>query len=147
MDHRLALWRASDCLLNTELRGGLNLWPLEYVYAQKGQEVPGIVIASEFSAVFSILNGALRINPYDMKNTLATIDKALTMSKDERSGRNFRDIEFVSSSSSAQWIKNILRDVHISHIFRYRFQQPNIMRSNRLSWWRRADDPKMQAYL
>ena len=114
LDHRLALWRASDCLLNTELRGGLNLWPLEYVYAQKGQEVPGIVIASEFSAVFSILNGALRISPYDMKNTLATIDKALTMSKDERSGRNFRDIEFVSSSSSAQWIKNILRDVHIN---------------------------------
>ncbi len=114
LDQRLALWRASDCLLNTELRGGLNLWPLEYVYAQKGQEVPGIVIASEFSAVFSILNGALRINPYDMKNTLATIDKALTMSKDERFGRNFRDIEFVSSSSSAQWIKNILRDVHVN---------------------------------
>jgi len=114
LDQRLALWRASDCLLNTEVRGGLNLWPLEYIYAQKGLDVPGIVIASEFTAVISILNGALRISPYDMKNTLATIDKALTMSKDERGGRHFRDIEFVSSSSSAQWIKNILRDVHIN---------------------------------
>lgn len=111
VDQRLALWRASDCLLNTEVRCGLNLWPLEFVFAQKGLESPGIVISSEFSAVFGILNGALRINPYDMKLTLATIDKALTMSKDEREGRHLRDIEFVSSSSSAQWIKNILRDL------------------------------------
>lgn len=111
VDQRLALWRASDCLLNTEVRCGLNLWPLEFVFAQKGLDFPGIVISSEFSAVFGILNGALRINPFDTKLTLATIDKALTMSKDEREGRHLRDVEFVSSNSSAQWIKNILRDL------------------------------------
>jgi trehalose 6-phosphate synthase/phosphatase len=114
LDQRLALWRSSDCLLNTEVRGGLNMLPLEFVYAQKGLEIPGTVITSEFTAVSSILNGALRISPYDMKNTLSTIDKALTMTKDERVGRHFRDIEFVSSSSSSQWIKNILRDVHVN---------------------------------
>ena len=111
VEQRLALWRASDCLLNTEVRCGLNLWPLEFVFAQKGLDLPGIVVSSEFSAVFGILNGALRINPYDLKLTVATIDKALTMSKDERVGRHLRDVEFVSSSSSAQWIKNILRDL------------------------------------
>ena len=111
VDQRLALWRASDILWNTEVRGGLNLWPLEYVYAQKGKEAPGIVIASEFSAVFGILNGAMRISPYDTKRTLATIDKALTMSKDEKEGMYLRDIDFVSSSSSAQWIQNVLRDL------------------------------------
>ena len=114
LDQRLALWRTSDCLLNTEVRGGLNMLPLEFVYAQKGLEIPGTVITSEFTAVSSILNGALRISPYDMKNTLSTIDKALTMTKDERVGRHFRDIEFVSSSSSSQWIKNILRDVQVN---------------------------------
>lgn len=108
---RLALWRASDCLLNTEVRCGLNLWPLEFVFAQKGLDSPGIVISSEFSAVANVLNGALRINPFDTKLTLSTIDKALTLSKDEREGRHLRDVEFVSSSSSAQWIKNILRDL------------------------------------
>lgn len=111
IDQRLALWRASDCLLNTEVRCGLNLWPLEFVFAQKGLDSPGIVISSEFSAVANVLNGALRINPFDMKLTLSTIDKALTLSKDEREGRHLRDVEFVSSSSSAQWIKNILRDL------------------------------------
>jgi len=47
LDRRLALWRASDCLLNTEVCGGLNMLPLEYVYAQKGLEVPGIVITTD----------------------------------------------------------------------------------------------------
>ena len=55
VDQRLALWRAADCLLNTEVRCGLNLWPLEFVFAQKGLDLPGIVISSEFSAIFRIL--------------------------------------------------------------------------------------------
>jgi len=111
IDQRLALWRASDILLNTEVRGGFHQWPLEFVYAQKDSNVPGIVIASEFSAVFGILNGALRICPFDLKHTIATIDRALTMSKEERQGRHIRDIEFVSSSSSDKWIQNVLRDL------------------------------------
>ena len=111
VDQRLALWKASDILLNTEVRGEFQLWPLEFVYAQKGLDNPGCVIASEFSAVFSILNGAFRINPYDMKRTLSTIDKALTMSNVEREGRFLRDIDFIASSSSAEWIQNVLRDL------------------------------------
>ena len=111
VDQRLALWKASDCLFNTEIRSGLNLWPLEYVYAQKDSDFPGIVIASEFSQLFGILNGALRISPFDIKHTLSTVDKALTMSKEEREGRHYRDIDFVSSSSSSQWIQNVLRDL------------------------------------
>ena len=67
VDQRLALWKASDCLFNTEIRSGLNLWPLEFVYAQKDSDFPGIVIASEFSQLFGILNGALRISPFDIK--------------------------------------------------------------------------------
>lgn len=111
IDQRLALWKASDILMCTDVRGGLNLWPLEFVYAQKYSDRPGIVIASEFTAVFGILNGALRISPFDMKLTLGTIDKAINMSKEEREGRHLRDIEFVSSSSSNQWMRNVLRDL------------------------------------
>ena len=111
VDQRMALWQASDCLLSTEVRGGFNLLPFEFVYAQKASQLPGIVIASEFSAVFGILNGALRISPFDVKHTLATIDRALTMSKEEREGRHLRDIDFVSTSASDQWIQNVLRDL------------------------------------
>jgi len=40
VDQRLALWKASDCLLNSELRGGFHPWPLEFIYAQKGVPAP-----------------------------------------------------------------------------------------------------------
>ena len=84
MDQRLALWKASDVLMLTPIREGLNHWPMEYIYAHKEPSPPGIVIASEFSAVCSILNGALRVNPFDIQMTITTIDKALSMDMQER---------------------------------------------------------------
>lgn len=111
MDQRLALWKASDVLMVTPIREGLNHWPMEYIYAHKEPETPGVVIASEFSAVASILNGALRVNPYDIQMVITTIDKALTMDVQEREGRRYRDIDFVSTSPSDKWTKNVLRDL------------------------------------
>ena len=111
MDQRLALWRASDVFISTPVREGLNHWPMEYIYAHKEPEVPGVVIASEFSAVCSILNGALRVNPYDIQMTITTIDKALSMDMPERAGRRYRDIDFVSNSQSDKWTHNVLRDL------------------------------------
>lgn len=111
MDRRLALWKATDVLMATPIREGLNHWPMEYIYAHKEPETPGVVIASEFSAVASILNGALRVNPYDVQMVITTIDKALTMDLQEREGRRYRDIDFVSTSPSDKWTKNVLRDL------------------------------------
>jgi trehalose 6-phosphate synthase/phosphatase len=84
---------------------------MEFIYSHKEPESPGVVIASEFSAISSILNGALRVNPYDVQMMIATIDKALSMDRTEREGRRYRDIEFVSSSPSDKWVKNVLRDL------------------------------------
>jgi trehalose 6-phosphate synthase/phosphatase len=111
MDQRLALWRASDILMSTAIREGLNHWPMEFIYAHKEPEPPGIVITSEFSAVSSILNGALRVNPYDIQATITMIDRALSMDQQEREGRRYRDIFFVSNSPSDKWVKNVLRDL------------------------------------
>ena len=111
MDQRLALFKASDVLMNTPIREGLNHWPMEYVYAHKHPEKPGLVVTSEFSAKCSILNGALRVNPYDIQVTVTTIDHALIMGMKEREGRRYRDIEFVSTSPSSKWTKNVLRDL------------------------------------
>jgi trehalose 6-phosphate synthase/phosphatase len=111
MDQRLALWKASDILMSTAIREGLNHWPMEFIYSHKEPDVPGIVITSEFSAVSSILNGALRVNPYDIQATITVIDKALSMDRQEREGRRYRDIGFVSSSHSDKWVQNVLRDL------------------------------------
>eukprot|EP00560_Eucampia_antarctica_P002699 CAMPEP_0197834170 /NCGR_PEP_ID=MMETSP1437-20131217/21407_1 /TAXON_ID=49252 ORGANISM="Eucampia antarctica, Strain CCMP1452" /NCGR_SAMPLE_ID=MMETSP1437 /ASSEMBLY_ACC=CAM_ASM_001096 /LENGTH=1278 /DNA_ID=CAMNT_0043438661 /DNA_START=251 /DNA_END=4087 /DNA_ORIENTATION=- len=111
IDQRLALWTASDVMMTTPIREGLNLLPLEYIYARKEPAKPGIVIASEFAAVCSILNGALRVNPFDIQMTVTSIDKALTMEVEEREGRRCRDAGFVSTSPSDQWTKHVLRDL------------------------------------
>eukprot|EP00980_Cylindrotheca_fusiformis_P014747 scaffold4011_cov95-Cylindrotheca_fusiformis.AAC.1 len=110
MDQRLALWKASDVLMLTPIREGLNHWPMEFVYC-KDAENPGVVIASEFTAVCSILNGALRVNPYDIQMTITTIDKALSMDLHEKEGRRYRDLDFVSNCPSDKWVRNVLRDL------------------------------------
>jgi len=111
LDQRLALWKASDVLMLTPIREGLNHWPMEYIYS-KHDMAPGVIIASEFSAVCSILNGALRVNPFDIQMTVTIMDKALSMDPEEKEGRRYRDMDFVSNSPSDRWVKNVLRDMN-----------------------------------
>jgi len=111
IDQRLSLWKVADVLMVTPIREGLNLLPLEYVFTKKRPASPGVVISSEFSAVSSVLNGALRVNPFDIQMTVTNIDKALTMADDEKEGRRVRDEGFVSSSTSSQWTKHVLDDL------------------------------------
>jgi len=111
MDQRLAIWKASDVLMLTPIREGLNHWPMEFIYS-KDPASPGVVIASEFSAVRSILNGALRVNPFDIQMTTTIIDKALSMDVKEREGRRYRDLDFVTNSPSDKWVRNVLRDLN-----------------------------------
>lgn len=108
---RLVLWLSSDVFMSTPIREGLNLLPLEYVFSRRQPVAPGVTITSEFSAVCSILNGALRVNPFDVKMTSTSIDIALTMRMEEREGRRERDIHFVSTSPSGMWTRNVLRDL------------------------------------
>ena len=35
LDERLAVWLSAEFLLNTAVREGLNLWPLEYVFMRQ----------------------------------------------------------------------------------------------------------------
>ena len=111
IDQRLSLWKVSDILMVTPIREGLNLLPLEYVYMRKKPAAPGIVISSEFSVVSNVLNGALRVNPFDIQMTVTCIDKALTMSLLEKEGRRCRDETFVTSCTSSQWARHVLNDL------------------------------------
>ena len=112
IDQRLAIWTSSQVLMHMPIREGLNLCPLEFVYARKEPTSPGVVIASEFAAVSSILNGALRVNPWDIQMSVTSIDSALSMSSSERDARRGRDIDFVSTCPSGLWTRNVLRDLN-----------------------------------
>jgi len=107
---RLGMWKASDILLNTTVREGLNLDCLEFVFAQSPED-PGVIVASEFSSTVSVLNGAIRINPFDVEKVAQTLDAALSMGLQERQGRSQRDLPYVTSRPSYMWTKQILNDM------------------------------------
>jgi len=109
---RLALWKTADVLMLTPIREGLNLLPFEYVYAKRKPASPGVVISSEFSTVCNVMNGVIRVNPYDIQMTVASIDKALTMDANDKEGRRCRDTAFVQSTPSSEWTENVLHDLN-----------------------------------
>ena len=112
IDQRLAIWTSSQVMMHAPIREGLNLCPLEYVFARKEPADPGVVIASELSVVSSILNGALRVNRYDIAMCVTSIDYALSISFNKRDARRGRGINFVSTSPSRLWTHNVLRDLN-----------------------------------
>jgi len=58
---RLALWLVADVFLLTPIREGLNLMPLEYIYARRELPNAGAVVVSEFSTCSALLNGSLKV--------------------------------------------------------------------------------------
>ena len=111
IEQRLVLWLCSDVFMSTPIREGLNVLPLEYVYVNKNNESPGVTIISEFSAMSSILNGAIRVNPFDVKLASGKLEQALATTTEMKVSRRDRDIHFISTSPSGQWTKNVLRDL------------------------------------
>lgn len=111
LHERLALWLAADVLLNTTIREGLNLMPLEYIYTRQHLPHAGAVIVSEFSTCSSLLNGSLKINPFAPLHVADAIEKALSLSSTDADYRRQRDLHFISSHPSCLWTKTILNDL------------------------------------
>lgn len=110
-EERLALWLAADVLLQTPISEGFNLLPLEYMVARSSNRTPGVLVLSEFSASNHVLNGCLRVNPYNIGSVATALDTALTMTRHERSARFMRDFPYVSGRSSRAWMLQVLSDM------------------------------------
>jgi hypothetical protein len=112
LDERMAVWLSAEFLLNTAVREGLNLWPLEYVFMRQPPLKPGIVLTSEFTTCCHALNGAIRFNPFHLERVVVVLDKALTMSGDERAGRHARDLPYVSQMTPKRWTLQVQYTIH-----------------------------------
>jgi len=108
---RVALYLVADVFLLTSIREGLNLMPLEYIYARKDLPHAGVVVASEFSTCSSLLSGSLKVNPFYTLSVADALDKALSMGKAECEVRSLRDMHFITSHPSSMWTKQILGDL------------------------------------
>jgi trehalose 6-phosphate synthase/phosphatase len=108
---RIALWTIGDVYLLTSIREGLNFMPLEYIFSRKDLPDPGVVIASEFSTCSALLNGSMKINPFNFRNVADVLHKAIAMNLKEKEGRRKRDLTFVQTHTSAKWTNQILLDL------------------------------------
>ncbi len=81
-----ALFRGSHVGLVTPLRDGMNLVAKEYIAAQD-KEDPGVLILSQFAGAAEDLGEALIVNPFDIDEMATAMQRATTMSIDERRER------------------------------------------------------------
>ncbi len=80
-----ALYRLASAAIVTPLRDGMNLVAKEYCACQVDES--GVLVLSEFAGAAASLEGALRINPYDVDEVAHAIYQAVTMDLDERKQR------------------------------------------------------------
>lgn len=99
----VAHYAAADVMWITPLRDGLNLVAKEFIAAHGVRGSSGVLVLSEFAGAAAELKGALLTNPHDPADLIATLLQALTMTADEREGRQRNLFEIVSHYDLARW--------------------------------------------
>jgi trehalose 6-phosphate synthase/phosphatase len=81
----VALYCAADVMLVTPLRDGMNLVAKEFIASRVDED--GALVLSEFAGAAAELDGAVTVNPYDIDAVAISIERALSMSVEERRAR------------------------------------------------------------
>ncbi len=98
------VYRAARIGLVTPLRDGMNLVAKEYVAAQNPED-PGVLILSRFAGAAAQLSNALLINPYSPDDIADAIERAVSMSREERVARWRPMFENVCDEDVIWWRK------------------------------------------
>ena len=104
-----ALYSLADVCLVTPLIDGMNLVAKEYVTCQ--DEQPGVLVLSEFAGAAEELFNALTVNPYDIGQVAAALQRALDMPEDERRQRMRQMRARVISFDAQHWAKSFCDDL------------------------------------
>lgn len=104
-----ALYSLADVCLVTPLIDGMNLVAKEYVTCQ--DEQPGVLVLSEFAGAAEELFNALTVNPYDLGQVAAALQRALDMPEDERRQRMRQMRARVTSFDAQHWAKSFCDDL------------------------------------
>jgi trehalose 6-phosphate synthase/phosphatase len=132
-----ALLRIADVGLITSVRDGMNTTSLEYVICQKEKHSP--LILSEFSGTAGPLSGAMHINPWDLGGVADAINKALTMSKDDREQSFNKLFTYVVTNNVQSWTDGYIKAL-LNNLASYdqTFQTPALDRAKLLYQYRHA---------
>lgn len=107
----VAYYASADVMWITPLRDGLNLVAKEFVAVQGECGGNGVLVLSEFAGAAAELKGALLTNPHDPIDLVNTMVQALTMTTEEREGRQRSLFEIVTHYDLARWGQDFLAAV------------------------------------
>jgi len=120
---RLAFFAASDVLLISSTRDGLNRMPMEFTLARSknapsdsvteggGLLTEGLLIISEFVSSARVMRGGLVINPWRIEELKGALSRVLEMSRTERADRMRRNLEFSTRLTTENWTLQVLQDL------------------------------------
>lgn len=103
-------YRTARVGLVTPLRDGMNLVAKEYVAAQDPAD-PGVLILSRFAGAACELPQALIVNPFDVDQVAAALNRALNMPQAERIARWEAMMDSLRGNTVGVWCENFLRDL------------------------------------
>ncbi|MBS0612572.1 MAG: trehalose-6-phosphate synthase [Proteobacteria bacterium] len=103
------LYRAADFCLVNSLHDGMNLVAKEFVAARDDED--GVLILSTFAGASRELIEALLVNPFDVSETAAAIEMALSMQREERRERMRLMRRTVKENNVYRWAGRLLMDL------------------------------------
>ncbi|HEX4373917.1 MAG TPA: bifunctional alpha,alpha-trehalose-phosphate synthase (UDP-forming)/trehalose-phosphatase [Puia sp.] len=106
----VALYHAADAALVTPLRDGMNLVAKEYVATCSNC---GVLILSELAGAASELNEALLVNPTDMADVAAAVNRALIMPEAEKKNRITIMQKRLQDYDVVKWVSDFLEQLSI----------------------------------
>ena len=101
------LYRIGRIGLVTPLRDGMNLVAKEYVAAQD-PENPGALVLSQFAGAAVECKAALLVNPYDPEGVAIAINRALSMTLEERRQRHAAIYKVLLENDLGLWAERFL---------------------------------------
>ncbi|WMV14575.1 hypothetical protein MTR67_007960 [Solanum verrucosum] len=119
---RIAFYAVAECCLVTAVRDGMNLIPYEYVICRQGMEKldatlglnptaskKSMLVVSVFIGCSPSLNGAIRVNPWNIDAVSVAMDSALIVSEAEKQMRHEKHYKYVCTHDVAYWAQSFLQ--------------------------------------
>jgi len=102
-------YRAASLCLVTSLHDGMNLVAKEFVASRDDNQ--GVLILSSFAGAALELTDALLVNPYDVRQLAAAIQRAVAMPVDEQATRMRHMRTSVREHNVYRWAAKLLSDL------------------------------------
>ncbi|TDL22752.1 trehalose-6-phosphate phosphatase [Rickenella mellea] len=107
-DEFYALLSVADLAVITPLRDGMNTTSMEFVIAQERTKKAPLVL-SEFMGISNNMQEALQINPWNLGDVAAAMNRGLLMPETERRARHEQLHKMVTRHTSSTWAAELVR--------------------------------------